>query len=150
MGPPKIPPVKTIEDSEGEDESKMDQMMKLLQTLGNRLDELEVECSVIPPVPVLPKRGESVFEARINEVQGLKKSSLDASPMQQRGNRMGQSFDQTMHGRTHWSEFSDFKGREACNSAIRRNGSLLGTWTAIYPEKTSFFVATVIRTASFG
>nr|CCA27272.1 AlNc14C496G11926 [Albugo laibachii Nc14] len=88
MSPSKNPPAKTMEESDEAVEAKMDQIMKLLQRLGNRLDKHEVERSVGSPVPASPIRDERVFGARISEVQGLTISSLEEKTMQQRGNRL--------------------------------------------------------------
>ncbi|CCI10740.1 unnamed protein product [Albugo candida] len=96
MSPTKIPAAKTMEESDGSDESKMDRMMLLLEKLGIRLDKIETERSVGSPVPVPPMRAESLFAGPRNQGHGLTMSSPDAKPMQHRGSGMVRSFVHAM------------------------------------------------------
>nr|CCA18060.1 AlNc14C44G3619 [Albugo laibachii Nc14] len=71
MSPNKIPSANTKEESDGADESKMDQMTMLLEMLENRLDKIETERSVGSPIPEPPAQGESVFTGENEQGQGL-------------------------------------------------------------------------------
>ena len=104
--------------------------------------------------PSTNNTGRSVFGGWINEVQGLTMSSLDARPMQQRGNRMRQSFVQAMqnvalegHNRVRFPTERDMK------LAIQPFDGMevfLRTWSALHLVGASFLASTVLRTASVG
>ncbi|CCI10095.1 unnamed protein product [Albugo candida] len=65
-----------MEESDGSDESKMDRMMMLLMTLGNRLDKIETERSVGSPVSAPPARAESLFAGPRNQGQAIRDMKL--------------------------------------------------------------------------
>ena len=116
MFPIKIPPAKTMEESDGSDESKMVRMMLLLETLGNRLDKIENERSVGSPVPPPPARTGSVFAGPRKQGKVLTMSSLDAKPMQHRDSGMKRSFVHAMqknaldgHNRVRFPSARDMK-----------------------------------------
>lgn len=83
-----------MRQSDGPDESKMNRMMILLETLGNRLGNIETQRSGAPRTRRTHSNGEGIAGTS-NHGQGLTMSALDTKPMQHREAGIGEALTMT-------------------------------------------------------